>query len=69
MVNGEPWTSCKPSQVEVRVSSEGFDSGLAKMISTCLPKNIFQDVAATKAIDLGEVFDQVVVHKQVKQTV
>ena len=39
------------------------------MISTCLPKNIFQDVAATKAIDLGEVFDQVVVHKQVKQTV
>jgi len=55
LINGERWSPSKPAQqLEVRVSSENFDSALAKMASACLPKNIFHGVTSKKSSDLGK---------------
>jgi hypothetical protein len=58
-VNGERWSPSKPNRLEVRVSSESFDSSLAYMVSACLPKSIFQGVALTRSVDLGTIFRKV----------
>ena len=56
LINGERWSGSKPNQqLEVRVSSENFDTALAKMASVCLPKTIFQGIAAKKSSDLGKL--------------
>jgi L-cystine uptake protein TcyP (sodium:dicarboxylate symporter family) len=37
------------------VAPEGFDSALANMVTACIPRNVFKDVAAIRAVNLGGV--------------